>query len=172
MSDNERDDGHWVEQPALPIRRDDLLHNYAYTLVEVGINQNLGYLGYACGLAETRRVIPKLLNDWGTEEMIREVNRPGGNHNIGSGLQVSRSGAAKTGTWADHTTHLRDGDFLMVPLVNPSDDHAFTFMEEDFLTDGGMEDWTAMTVLRRQRRPRVRAVNRNRPCVRAANHNR
>ena len=117
-------------------------------------------------------MIPNLLNDWGTEEMIREVNRPGGNHNIGSGLQVSRSGAAITRTWADRTTHLRDGDFLMVPLENPSDNHTFTFMEEDFLTDGGMEDWTTMTVLRRQRRPRVRAVNRNRPRVRAAIPNR
>ena len=100
------------------------------------------------------------------------MNRPSGNHNIGSSLQVSRSGAAITRTWADRTTHLRDGDFLMVPLENPSDDHAFTFMEEDFLTDGGMEDWTTMTVLRRQRRPRVRAVNCNRPRVRAAIPNR
>ena len=69
MRDNEGDDGHWVEQPALPIRRDDLRHNYDYTLVRVGINQELGYLGYAAGLAEPRRVIPNLLNDWGTEEM-------------------------------------------------------------------------------------------------------
>ena len=75
-------------------------------------------------------------------------------------------------TDTDRLMHLWDGDFLMVQLKNPSDEHDFTFMEQDFLTDGGMEDWTTMTVLRRQRRPRVRAVNRNRPRVRAANHNR
>ena len=168
MSDNEGDDGRWYVLPPLPIRRDDRRHNYNYTLVQVRVNQELRYLGYdggvvhtyllgyGAGVVETRRVKPNLLEDWGTEEMIRELNRPGGKYsNIGSGLQVSKIGAAITRRWADRTTHLRNGDFLMVPLENPSDDHAFTFMEEDFLKYGGMEDWTTMTVLRRQRRPRV-----------------
>ena len=54
MSDNEGDDRHWVVQPALPIRQDDLRHNYDYTLVRLGINQELGYLGYASDLVEPR----------------------------------------------------------------------------------------------------------------------